>query len=186
MRQPVLPATRDPGKRTGAATARRQTAYWRRTKGALTEDRLRNYRAAGSWLLTSAIASVCGRAIGSSRQGPPTFEFTGGPTLSFKDLRKSFRAPLVQAQRLQTAARKPPVRAWQLHHRLRGGSGIFAFNAASPAGVMRYLSPRLAPICFLTQPFAIMPAIVHRLAGYSCTNDSPRVALIFCKAVRSR
>jgi hypothetical protein len=61
-------------------------------------------------------------------------------------------------------ARKPPVMAWRLHQRLEGRSGIFAFNAASPAGVMRYLAPPLT-ICFSIQPFLTKFAIVALPAG---------------------
>jgi hypothetical protein len=69
--------------------------------------------------------------------------------------------------------------------RIRGESGIFAFNAASPAGVMRYLAP-LASICFSIQPLAIILSRVTWPAGYSCLNSSPSVAFIFCNVVRSR
>jgi hypothetical protein len=60
--------------------------------------------------------------------------------------------------------RKPPVRAWRLHQPLEGRSGIFAFNAASPAGVMRYLPPPLT-ICCSIQPFLTKIAIVALPAG---------------------
>jgi hypothetical protein len=69
-----------------------------------------------------------------------------------------------------------------------GRSGIFAFNAASPAGVMRYLAPPLASICFSIQPFVIIPSRVTWPAGYSCLASSPSydsVRVFMFRAVRS-
>jgi hypothetical protein len=61
-------------------------------------------------------------------------------------------------------------------------TGITAFNAASPAGVMQYVRPSG---CFSIQPFATMPAIVCLPAGCILSGRRPRAGLNFCNAVRS-
>jgi hypothetical protein len=45
-----------------------------------------------------------------------------------------------------------------MDQRPRGRSGIFAFNAALPAGVTQYVVLPRASVRFSIQPFAIIPA----------------------------
>jgi hypothetical protein len=85
-----------------------------------------------------------------------------------------------------TARAKAVREAWQLHQHLRGRSGIFAINAASPAGVMEYpVLPRPSERLSI-QPFATIPEIVCLPAGCSFANGNPGVARNCCSAVRSR
>ena len=63
--------------------------------------------------------------------------------------------------------------------------GIFAFKAASPAAVMRYLASPFSAIWISIQPLLSIPSMVTVLAGYKCPVGNQRPTVIFCKAVRS-